>query len=90
MNEKRRDNKGRVLKNGESQRKNGRYLYKYVDAFGETKCVYSWKLVATDSVPKDNEEPPNATADSHRRLCRFPISQSKGQMCIRDSPAYEH
>ena len=52
MSEKRRDNKGRILKTGESQRKDGRYLYKYVDAFGKTKCVYSWKLVPTDSVPK--------------------------------------
>ena len=56
MNEKRRDNKGRVLKNGESQRKDGRYLYKYVDAFGETQYAYSWKLVATDSVPKGKRD----------------------------------
>lgn len=28
MSEKRRDNKGRILKTGESQRKDGRYLYK--------------------------------------------------------------
>ena len=56
MNEKRRDNKGRVLKNGESQRTDGRYLYKYVDAFGETQYAYSWKLVATDSVPKGKRD----------------------------------
>lgn len=56
MNEKRRDSKGRVLKNGESQRKDGRYLYKYVDAFGETQYAYSWKLVATDSVPKGKRD----------------------------------
>lgn len=35
MSEKRRDNKGRILKTGESQRKDGRYLYKYTDSFGE-------------------------------------------------------
>lgn len=35
MSEKRRDNKGRILKTGESQRKDGRYLYKYIDSFGE-------------------------------------------------------
>lgn len=56
MSEKRRDNKGRILKTGESQRKDGRYLYKYVDAFGKTKCVYSWKLVPTDSVPKGKRD----------------------------------
>ena len=42
---KRRDNKGRILKTGESQRKDGRYLYKYIDSFGEPQFVYSWKLV---------------------------------------------
>lgn len=30
MTEKRRDNKGRILRTGESQRTDGRYLYKYV------------------------------------------------------------
>ena len=51
MSEKRRDSKNRVLRTGESQRKDGRYLYKYVDADGKTQSVYSWKLVATDKVP---------------------------------------
>lgn len=51
MSEKRRDHKGRILRTGESQRKDGRYLYKYVDSFGETQFIYSWKLVATDRVP---------------------------------------
>ena len=52
MSEKRRDNKGRILRTGESQRADGRYMYKYVNRAGETKVVYSWKLVATDRVPK--------------------------------------
>ena len=52
MSEKRRDNKGRLLKTGESQRTDRRYLYKYVDAQGETRYVYSWKLAPTDPVPK--------------------------------------
>lgn len=51
MSEKRRDHKGRILRTGESQRKDGRYLYKYVDSFGETQFIYSWKLVSTDRVP---------------------------------------
>ena len=41
---KRRDNKGRILHTGESQRTDGKYLYKYVDAFGNTKYVYAWRL----------------------------------------------
>lgn len=56
MLEKRRDNKGRILKNGENQRKDGRYLYKYVDRVGATQYVYSWKLVATDRVPKGKRD----------------------------------
>lgn len=56
MSEKRRDNKGRVLRTGESQRADGRYMYKYVNRAGETKVVYSWKLVATDRVPKGKRD----------------------------------
>ena len=52
MSEKRRDSKGRLLKTGESQRADGRYLYKYVDKAGKTRYAYSWKLVPTDLVPK--------------------------------------
>ena len=56
MSEKRRDNKGRILRTGESQRTDGRYMYKYVNRAGETKVVYSWKLVPTDRVPKGKRD----------------------------------
>lgn len=52
MSEVRRDNKGRKLWTGESQRKDGKYEYKYQDALGERKSVYSWKLTPTDTIPK--------------------------------------
>lgn len=51
MSEKRRDSKGRILRTGESQRKDGRYAYKYTDACGKTQFVYAWKLVPTDKTP---------------------------------------
>lgn len=51
MSEKRRDNKGRILRNGECQRKDGRYQYDYVDLNGKAKCIYSWKLETTDPLP---------------------------------------
>lgn len=35
MSEKRRDSKNRILRNRESQRKDGRYAYKYIDATGK-------------------------------------------------------
>ena len=52
MSEKRRDSKNRILRSGESQRKDGRYAYKYIDATGKPQFVYSWKLEATDSTPQ--------------------------------------
>ncbi len=52
MSEKRRDKKGRLLRNGECQRDNGLYQFDYVDVFGKAKCVYSWKLEETDPLPK--------------------------------------
>jgi len=51
MSEKRRDNKNRILRTGESQRKDGRYAYKYNDTFGKPQFVYAWKLVPTDKTP---------------------------------------
>lgn len=57
VSEKRRDNKNRILRTGESQRLDGKYMYRYVDFNGKTQCIYSWRLVGTDPVPpakKDN------------------------------------
>lgn len=51
MSEVRRDHKGRKLLNGESQRKDGKYEYKYQDARGRRKTVYSWKLTPADRIP---------------------------------------
>lgn len=51
MSEKRRDHKNRILRNGESQRKDGRYRYTYVDENGDSRDIYSWKLEATDKIP---------------------------------------
>ena len=56
MSEKRRDNKNRVLRNGESQRLDGRYVYKYIDSNGKQQFVYSWKLEKTDKIPQGKRE----------------------------------
>ena len=48
----RKDNKNRILKIGESQRKDGRYVYKYVDNFKKTRFIYSWKLMPVDKIPQ--------------------------------------
>ncbi len=51
MSEKRRDSKGRLLRTGESQRADGKYEYKYVDAKGVRRSLYSWRLVSSDKLP---------------------------------------
>lgn len=53
MSEKRKDSKGRILRNGEYQREDGRYEFKYSDSKGRRHSIYSWKLVDTDRVPAD-------------------------------------
>lgn len=51
MSEKRRDNKKRLLWEGEVQEQNGRYKYRYTDSNGKRKSVYSWRLTSTDPFP---------------------------------------
>lgn len=52
MSEKRRDKKGRILRNGECQRDNGLYQFDYIGLDGKHRCIYSWKLEPTDPLPK--------------------------------------
>lgn len=51
MSTKRKDQKGRILREGESQRADGMYMYRYVDILGVRRCIYSWRLVKTDKLP---------------------------------------
>ena len=48
---KRRDNRGRVLQNGETQDPSGRYKYRYTDTMGKRRTVYSWRLTNADVMP---------------------------------------
>ena len=52
MIERRKDSKGRVLRNGEVQRADGKYMFRYTDQDGKRQTAYSWKLVETDKVPE--------------------------------------
>ena len=47
---KRRDSKRRLLRQGESIRKDGKYQFKY-HVYGKPKFVYSWRLEPTDKLP---------------------------------------
>ena len=48
---RRKDAKGRNLKDGELQQADGRYKYQYMDINGKRKAVYSWRLLPTDRTP---------------------------------------
>lgn len=50
MSFKRRDKKNRVLHNGEIQKEDGRYRYKYI-LNGKEMYLYSWRLVESDPMP---------------------------------------
>ena len=41
MSEKRKDHKGRILRTGESQRKDLIYQYRYTDVQGKRQTIYS-------------------------------------------------
>ena len=56
MSEKRRDHRGRILRDGEVQEPNGRYKFFYTTAKGKRKAIYSWKLVSTDRLPQGRRD----------------------------------
>ena len=39
-----KDSQGRNLREGERQKPDGRYEYRYRDIYGVTRSVYSWRL----------------------------------------------
>ena len=51
--ERRKDNKGRVLQKGESQRSDLTYMYRYNDLDGKRKCIYGKTL---DELRKKEKE----------------------------------
>lgn len=55
MSVRRKDNKNRVLRERETQCKDGRYRYTYYEN-DKQKAIYSWKLVPTDKVPKGKRD----------------------------------
>lgn len=48
---RRKDSRGRVLNDGETQRTDGRYAYQYTGAFGKRRMIYSWRLLPSDKTP---------------------------------------
>ena len=46
MSEKRKDKKGRILRTGESQRKNGMYEFRYTDSNKKRRSIYDMDLMS--------------------------------------------
>lgn len=55
----RKDNRGRVLHTGETQTPDGLYIYSYTDRRKRRKHVSSWKLIASDTIPKGKKNKPS-------------------------------
>ena len=72
---KRTDNKGRILKTGEYQRKDGRYVYCYTGTDGKRKSLYSWRLTATDPLPK-GKKPCKFLREMEKEIHNSPIDGS--------------
>ena len=73
MSEKRKDSKGRVLKDGESQRANGTYDYRYTDIHKKRRCIYAKSLT---ELRKKEEELRRDLADG--------IDYAAGEMTVAD------
>lgn len=56
MSIKRKDNKGRILRDGEIQKADGRYEYRYNDVKGVRRSLYSWRLTKSDPVPEGKRQ----------------------------------
>lgn len=69
MPSKRRDSKGRVLRNGESQRADGKYMFRYTDCTGKRRTIYSWKLVSTDRL-KEGQRDSQALRDKEKKILK--------------------
>lgn len=51
MTTKRKDNKGRILRDNEFQKADGRYEFRYYGADEKLHSVYSWRLTESDPIP---------------------------------------
>lgn len=69
----RKDSKGRVLKTGESERKNGLYQYRYTESSGQRKTIYANNL--NDLRKKEAEI---------MKLTQLGVSYFEGSMTIKD------
>jgi hypothetical protein len=63
---RKKDQKGRVLKTGENQRKDGIYQYRYKDSFGKTQYLYSTDLEKLREKEREADEAARKGVDYSR------------------------
>lgn len=87
MSNKRKDNKGRVLHNGEYQQSNGRYRFKYYDGIGKERYLYSWRLDKNDRMPEGKRQGKGySTIHTIRGILRPAFRQAYDDDLIRRNP----
>lgn len=79
MYKERKDNKGRILQTGESQRPNGRYVFSYTDPGGNRRSVSSYRLLPWD-IGKDGTTDQECLRDMELRVRRSLIAQTPQEM----------
>lgn len=87
MSRNRRDSKGRVLREGESQRKDGNYMYRYYDAAGVEHFVYSWRLTEADRTPAGKKKGPSLREKEERinaELEKAKVASCPDKMTVLD------
>lgn len=66
ISEKRRDNKNRILRNGEFQQKDGRYRFTFKDKNNKRRYIYSWRLDKNDPTPVGKNREPSLREKERR------------------------
>lgn len=72
MATRRKDSKGKVLREGESERKDGRYVYRYTDVLGKRHCIYATNLNELRDKEKDVQANSNLMLDvGNMKFCDY-------------------
>ena len=83
--EVRRDNKGRILKTGETQQPDGRYCYKKQEN-GRRVTFYSWTLTDADKTPAGKKAGPSLRSQikEYEEACKFGIDLSAANITVKE------
>ncbi len=77
MQARRKDSKGRALYDGEQQKKDGRYEFRYRDIYGVRRSVYSWCLTDSDKTPDGKPVPRGESLRAKERVIKKELSTGR-------------